>query len=142
MFLANFFSAASAEEEWPYSYNGVTPDSSLELAFNNIGIYNSSDATIYTCLRVFTDGLPGAVGGIGEFDIGFTIYSLEDVIIQVAKSRAFNAVGTLNEKAQTPDCSGKFETTTAIFTDTIQVGDQTLETTWGPTALKALLLAT
>jgi len=133
MFLANFFSAASAEEEWPYSYNGVTPDSSLELAFNNIGIYNSSDATIYTCLRVFTDGLSDAVGGIGEFDIGFTIYSLEDVIIQVAKSRAFNAVGALNEKAQTPDCSGKFETTTAIFTDTIQVGDQTLETTWGLT---------
>lgn len=140
MFLANFFSATSAEEEWPSLYNGVAPDSSLELAFNNIGIYNSSDATIYTCLRVFTDGLPGAVGGIGEFDIGFTIYSLEDVIIQVAKSRAFNAVGALNEKAQTPDCSGKFETTTAIFTDTIQVGDQTLETTWGLTDSINLLL--
>ena len=46
--LANFFSAASADEEWPSLYNGVTPDSSLELAFNNSGIYNSSDATIYT----------------------------------------------------------------------------------------------
>ena len=71
-FLANLSSAA--EGEWPSLYSGVTPDSSLELAFNNIGIYNSSDATIYTCLRVFTDGLPDAVGGIAEFDIGFTIY--------------------------------------------------------------------
>jgi len=139
-FLANFFSAASAEEEWPSLYNGVTPDSSLELAFNNIGIYNSSDATIYTCLRVFTDGLPGAVGGIAEFDIGFTIYSLEDLIIQVSKSRAFNAGGALNENAQSPDCSGKFETTTAIFTDILQVGDQTLETTWSLTDATNLLL--
>ena len=55
--------------EWLSLYNGVTPDSSLELAFNNIGIFNSSDATIYTCLRVFTDGLPGSVGGIGQFCI-------------------------------------------------------------------------
>ncbi|HIF74208.1 MAG TPA: hypothetical protein EYQ33_04145 [Gammaproteobacteria bacterium] len=95
---------------------------------------------IYTCLRVFTDGLPGAVGGIAEFDIGFTIYSLEDLIIQVSKSRAFNAGGALNENAQTPDCSGKFETTTAIFTDILQVGDQTLETTWSLTDATNLLL--
>jgi hypothetical protein len=139
-FLANFFSAASAEEEWPSLYNGVTPDSSLELAFNNIGIYNSSDETIYTCLRVFTDGLPGAVGGIAEFDIGFTIYSLEDLIIQVSKSRAFNAANALNENAQTPDCSGKFETTTGVYTDILQVGDQTLETTWSLTDATNLLL--
>ena len=137
-FLANLSSAA--EGEWPSLYSGVTPDSSLELAFNNIGIYNSSDATIYTCLRVFTDGLPGAVGGIAEFDIGFTIYSLEDLIIQVSKSRAFNAGGALNENAQTPDCSGKFETTTGIFTDTMQVVDQTLETTWSLTDSTNLLL--
>ena len=140
VFIANVSVAAPAEGEWPSLYNGVTPASSLELAFNNIGIFNSSDATIYTCLRVFTDGLPGAVGGIGEFDIGFTIYSLEDVIIQVAKSRAFNAGGALNENAQIPDCSGKFETTTAIFTDIIQVGDQTLETTWSLTDSTNLLL--
>jgi len=138
IFLANLSSAV--EGEWPSLYSGVTPDSSLELAFNNIGIYNSSDATIYTCLRVFTDGLPGAVGGIAEFDIGLTIYSLEDVIIQVSKSRAFNAGGALNENGQTPDCSGKFETTTGIFTDTMQVVDQTLETTWSLTDSTNLLL--
>ncbi|MFL2850053.1 MAG: Ig-like domain-containing protein [Pseudohongiellaceae bacterium] len=126
--------------EWLSLYNGVTPDSSLELAFNNIGIFNSSDATIYTCLRVFTDGLPGSVGGIGQFDIGFTIYSLPDAIIQVAKSRAFNAANALNENAQNPDCSGKFETTTGIFTDIIQANGQTLETTWSLTDSTNLLL--
>ena len=126
--------------EWPSLYNGVTPDSSLELAFNNIGIFNSPDATIYTCLRVFAEGLPSTVSGIGQFDIGFTIYSLPDTIIQVAKSRAFNAANALNENAQTPDCSGKFETTTGAFTDIIQAGDQTLETTWSLTDSTNLLL--
>jgi hypothetical protein len=80
------------------------------------------------------------VGGRSHFDIGFTIYSLQDVIIQVAKSRAFNVAGALNENAQTPDCSGKFETTTGVFTDIIQADDQTLETTWSLTDSTNLLL--
>ena len=29
-------------EEWPSSYNGVTPDSSFGLAFDNFGVLNSS----------------------------------------------------------------------------------------------------
>ena len=37
-------------EEWPSPYNGVTPDTSYGLAFNNIGVFNSSDATIYASL--------------------------------------------------------------------------------------------
>ena len=134
-----FFSAASAEEEWPSLYNGVTPDSSLGLPFNNIGIFTSTDETIYTCLRVFTGGLPGSVGGIGQFDIGFTIYSLPDAIIQASKFREFNAAGALNENAQTPDCSGMFETTTGVFTDIIQVGLETLLTTWSLTDATNLL---
>ena len=138
-FLANFFSATSAEEEWPSLYNGVTPDSSLGLPFNNIGIFTSTDETIYTCLRVFTGGLPGSVGGIGQFDIGFTIYSLPDAIIQASKFREFNAAGALNENAQTPDCSGMFETTTGVFTDIIQVGVETLLTTWSLTDATNLL---
>ena len=138
LFLVNF-PPATSEEEWPSLYNGVTPGSSLGLAFNNIGIFNASDETIYTCLRVFTDGLPGSVGGIGQFDIGFTIYSLPDTIIQASKFREFNPAGALNENAQTPDCSGMFETTTGVFTDIIQVGDETLLTTWDLTDATNLL---
>ena len=107
-------------DEWPSPYNGVTPDSSLGLAFNNIGSYDMTGSTIYTCLRVFTDGLPGSVGGIGEFDIGFTVVSIEEGTVQVTRYREFNVIGALNENVELPDCSGKFETTTGVFTDTIE----------------------
>ena len=107
-------------DEWPSPYNGVTPDSSLGLAFNNIGSYDMTGSTIYTCLWVFTDGLPGSVDGIGEFDIGFTVVSIEEGTVQVTKFREFNVIGALNENVELPDCSGKFETTTGVFTDTIE----------------------
>ena len=107
-------------DEWPSPYNGVTPDSSLGLAFNNIGIYDAAGSTIYTCLRIFTDGLPGSASGISEFDIGLTIVSLDEVTVQITSFREFNVIGALNENVELPDCSGKFETTTAVFTDTIE----------------------
>ena len=31
-------------DEWPSPYNGVTPDSSSGLAFNNIGVFSASDS--------------------------------------------------------------------------------------------------
>ena len=98
----------------------MTPDSSLGLAFNNIGSYDTAGSTIYTCLRVFTDGLPGSVGGIGEFDIGFTVVSIDEGTIQITKFREFNVIGALNENVELPDCSGKFETTTSVYTDIIE----------------------
>jgi hypothetical protein len=107
-------------EEWPSPYNGVTPDSSLGLDYNNIGTYNTDDSLIYTCLRVFTDGLPGSVNGIGQFDIGLAVVSSEQGTVQVTGYREFNVIGALNENVELPDCSGKFETTTAVYTDTIE----------------------
>ena len=122
--------AYTVTDEWPSPYNGVTPDSSLGLAFNNIGVFSASDSIIYTCLRVFTDGLPGAVGGISEFGIGLRVVSLSEATVQITKFREFNTIGALNENAQTPDCSGIFETTTGIYTDIIVAGDSVLDTTW------------
>ena len=115
---------------WPSPYNGVTPDSSLGLAFNNIGVFSASDSMIYTCLRIFTDGLPGSAGGISEFDIGLTVVSLDEATVQITKYREFNTSGGLNENAELPDCSGKFETTTSVYTDIIEAGDSVLDTTW------------
>jgi hypothetical protein len=112
--------AYTATDEWPSPYNGVTPDSSLGLAFNNIGIYDAAGSTIYTCLRIFTDGLPGSAGGMSEFDIGLTVVSLDEGTVQITSFREFNVIGALNENVELPDCSGKFETTTAVFTDTIE----------------------
>jgi|TARA_B110000238_G_scaffold116606_1_gene126556 hypothetical protein len=39
------------------------------------------------------------------------------------------AIGALNERAQNPDCSGIFETTTGVYTDIIQASTSVLETT-------------
>jgi hypothetical protein len=116
--------------EWPSPYNGVTPDSSYGLEFNNVGVLNSSDATIYVCLRVFTGGLPSSVSGISQFDMGLEVVSLSEVTVQITKFREFNAISALNENAQIPDCSGIFETTTGVYTDIIQTNTSVLETTW------------
>ena len=117
-------------DEWPSPYNGVTPNASLGLAFNNIGFFRAADATLYVCLRVFTDGLASSVNGVGEFDIGMKIFSLADATLQITKSREFNTGFAFNEKAKLPDCSGKFETTTGVYTDIIQTDTSVLETTW------------
>ena len=116
--------------EWPSPYNGVTPDSSYGLGFNNIGVLNSSDATIYVCLRIFTEGLPSAVNGVSQFDMGLKVASLSDATVQITKFREFNAISALNEKGQLPDCSGMFETTTGVYTDIIQTDTSVLVTTW------------
>jgi len=123
-------SLISAAVEWPSPYNGVTPDSSYGLEFNNVGVLNSADATIYVCLRIFTDGLPSSVNGISQFDMGLEVVSLPEATVQITKFREFNAISALNEKGQTPDCSGVFETTTGVYTDIIQTDSSVLETTW------------
>ena len=110
----------NATDEWPSPYNGVTPDSSLGLSLNNIGSYDAADSKIYTCLRAFTNDLPASVGGISEFDITLTIVSLDEGTVQIDKLREFNIIGALNENIELPDCSGKFETTTGVYTDTIE----------------------
>ena len=115
----------------PRPYNGVTPDSSYGLEFNNIGVLNSADATIYVCLRIFTDGLPSSVNGVSQFDMGLKVASLSEATVQITKFREFNSIMVrLMRKAQTPDCSGKFETTTGVYTDIIQTDTSVLETTW------------
>jgi hypothetical protein len=62
--------------------------------------------------------------------MGLKVASLSDATVQITKYREFNTRGALNEKAQTPDCSGKFETTTGVYTDIIQTETSALETTW------------
>ena len=93
-------------------------------------MFSASDSIIYTCLRVFTDGLPGSVDGMRDLDIGLEVVSQSEATVQITTFREFNAIGALNENAQTPDCSGKFETTTGVYTDIIMVDDSILETKW------------
>ncbi|MDB2444969.1 hypothetical protein N9X66_07445, partial [Gammaproteobacteria bacterium] len=126
--------------EWSSPYNGVTPDTSLGLAFNNIGVVDVGDGTIYTCLRVFTNGAPAPINGISQFDVGLKIVSSTDATVQITKSRAFNAISALNEDGQLPDCSGVFETTTGLYTDIIQSGTTVLDTKWNLIDPKQLIL--
>jgi len=56
--------------------------------------------------------------------------SLAEATVQIAKFREFNLSGALNENGQAPDCSGTFETTTGVYTDTISVDGSTIETSW------------
>ena len=97
---------------------------------NNIGAFNSSDSTIYTCLGLFANGLPSSANGISQFDIGLQVVSASDATVQITKLREFNIIGALNENAQSPDCSGVFETTSGLYTDVIKVDNSILETTW------------
>ena len=117
-------------DKWPSPYNGSTPDPSLGLAYNNIGTFNSSDSTIYTCLGLFANGLPSSANGISQFDIGLQVVSASDATVQITKLREFNIIGALNENARSPDCSGVFETTSGLYTDVIEVSNSILETTW------------
>ncbi len=80
------------------------------------------------------------MNGIGQFDIGFTIVSLDEGTVQVTRYREFNVIGALNENVELPDCSGKFETTTGIYTDIIEVGDSVLGTTFSLTDPTNLIL--
>ena len=116
--------------EWPSPYNGVTPRSSLGLPFNNIGIFHSSDSTIYTCLGLFTNGVPSQHNGVSEFDVGLKVVSLSDATVRIVKFREFNKIGALTPNFMSPDCSGKFETNTGIYTDIIQTENSVLETSW------------
>jgi len=111
---------AHTKSEWPAPYNGVTPDPSFALEYNNIASFHIADETIYACLRIYSGGVPGSIGGISEYDIGFGIVSVEQGILRVSNSRPFNTGKARNENNELPACSGIFETTTNTYTDIIQ----------------------
>ena len=109
-------------EGWRSPYNGVTPDPEMNVEFNNIGVFNSDDQLIYACLRVVTNGFQDSFNGVGKWGVAFEIVSLDEGVIRIYNSREFNTGNALNENLESPDCSGTFETTTNIYTDTIEAG--------------------
>jgi hypothetical protein len=72
--------------------------------------------------------------------MGLKVVSLPEATVQITKSKEFNTIGALNESAQTPDCSGKYETTTGLYTDIIQTDTSVLETTWSLVDANNLIL--
>jgi len=105
---------------WPVPFNGVSPNSTLSLTLNNIGVYEASTGLISSCINVYTNGEISDVNGIAKFDILFNLLNDSSGDIQYADSRVFNTIEKLTLDEQVPDCSGKYETTTNIYSDTIE----------------------
>jgi len=112
--------------DWPAAFNGVSPDARLNIELNNIGYLRAEDGLIYSCLAIQTNKLPDTLDGIARFDIAFEVVSLEAGTMRVLKTRPFNSTNALTQNGQTPSCSGAFETTTNLYTDVVQVGEETL----------------
>ena len=121
---------AKTKSGWPSLYNGIIPSVNLRLGINNIGNFSERDRIIYTCIRVLKNGEKSKISDSSRFDIAFEISSSSEREIQVIKSRPFNTNNLLTKFYEEPDCSGIFEMTTGVYTDTILVGDSALETTW------------
>ena len=92
---------------------------------NDINVPGAANFVIFT-----SDNSWNELQGNTEFDIILSVVVADEGTVQISKFREFNAIGALNEKVQLPDCSGKFETTTGIYTDIIQAGTSVLDTTW------------
>jgi len=120
----------STQTDWPAQFNGTTPSSSLNLAFNNIGFFNLADQFIYACLQVSENGMASSLGGIEKFDVAFEIASTENGTIRIVRTRPFNAGGALNDLGDEPSCSGSFDTASGVYKDFIQAGEQTLSVTF------------
>jgi hypothetical protein len=107
-------------DEWLAPYNGITSPSYLNLEINNIGVYDVAEGFIDSCMRINTGGTLDSIDGESFFDIRFNIFDLDEGLIRVSNTRVFNSTGALNEYTQEPDCSGTYETTTGIYSDTLQ----------------------
>jgi hypothetical protein len=109
------------------AFNGVTPASSLRLPLNNIGIIDTKEELIHTCVAIEENQQPSTLSGVARFDIEFAIVSLEDAIIRVQSSRIFNADRQMTDIGELPSCSGTYDTATRMYKDIVVMGNETLK---------------
>jgi hypothetical protein len=113
---------------WQGYYNGVQPNRSLGLPFNNIGVIEIETMRIFSCVRFLADGSPSELDGVERMDILFNIVSINESLIQliqVTEARPQNVLEVENQYGILPDCSGEFEFTNGQYSDFIQLGDDT-----------------
>ena len=110
----------TVDSTWNKEFNGVSPDASLGIAFNNIGSYDFSKKIISSCLRLTTNGEPFSYNGITQLEGNFVVVSDELGIIKLTNSRSFNSLNLLTSANEKPDCSGEFDTQTNVYKDTIE----------------------
>jgi len=109
----------------PVVFDSVRPDASLGLLENNIAIYRAEDEIIQSCIAAYTDGsLTTLEGGFPQYAITLRLLSLEPIKFWLEDAVEFNPEGLLNSDGELPDCSGRFETTTGLYSDIVQVGEE------------------
>lgn len=131
---------AKTKYGWPGKYSGVSPPNSLQIKVNNIGHYNVNDGIIYSCLRALQAGKLVSINGTQQFDIGFEISSEVEGKIRVAKSRPFNPTNALTKYNEQPDCSGTYEMTSGIYSDTILINNSVFQASFKLTNTETLEL--
>ncbi|MGM0633306.1 MAG: leucine-rich repeat domain-containing protein [Pseudomonadota bacterium] len=104
----------------PSPFNGVMPDPALELPFNNIGILDRPAEKVYSCVRFLMNGQQSQFDGFERMGITFVVLPGEELALQVLEARAFNPSNALTESQELPDCSGTFEMSTEVYSDTIE----------------------
>ena len=95
-------------------------------------------------MAITANNQASGLGGVARFDIAFAILSLEQGLIQVVNSRPFNPTNALTSTGETPSCSGRFDTVTNRYTDTLLVSPQTFKVSFeliDGVALKLRLLS-
>jgi hypothetical protein len=71
-------------------------------------------------VRIFENSQPAQVAGMNRIDVTFSILSLDTGALQIVATRPFSDQSSTG--AQPADCSGRFETTTGIYRDYINLG--------------------
>lgn len=115
---------------WPAPYNGVTPPDSFDLPENNIGLLDTANSALYTCVQIIDSGNPSHIAETDRFDVIFNIVDLNAGIISVSDTRIFNETDTINENFELPDCSGRYDVAKAVYTDTVLIDKQVYQLTF------------
>jgi len=109
---------------WPAPYNGITPPLNSGIDLNNIGVLDDMSSTLFSCVNIVNNGSISHLDGIEQFDIIFNLLNFSAGTIRVTNTRKFNETGALNESFESPDCSGFYDLSSQIFSDTILVDQQ------------------
>lgn len=100
------------------------PPSGFSTSLNNVGWLSSETGKIYTCLQSLTSGELTSINNISKFTVEFSVVSAEAGIIAISKTGNFSANSDNPENDL--DCSGSYESTTGLYTDTLLVDSSLL----------------
>ena len=79
------------------------------------------------CLRLTSEGESSPSQGVEQFDVAFSISNPSTGKIKLENFREFNAKEVLNNNQEIPDCSGKYQIDTGVYSDFVQVNSSIYE---------------